>query len=71
MGEGARLFNLGLKEGELNRNGGGGGGLFQLIQNLIFQENNKLVMSLQCHLYPNSMIHQGFKDQVQYKVTEM
>ena len=28
-------------------------------------------MSLQCHLYPNSMIHQGIKDQVQYKVTEM
>ena len=28
-------------------------------------------MSLQCHLYPNSMIHQEIKDQVQYKVTEM
>ena len=28
-------------------------------------------MSLQCHLYPNSMIHQGIKDQVQHKVTEM
>ena len=28
-------------------------------------------MSLQCHIYPNSMIHQGIKDQVQYKVTEM
>ena len=28
-------------------------------------------MFLQCHLYPNSMIHQGIKDQVQYKVTEM
>ena len=28
-------------------------------------------MSLQCHLYPNSMIHQGIKDQAQYKVTEM
>ena len=36
MGEGG-LFNLGLKEGEINRNGlGGGGRLFQLIQNLIF-----------------------------------
>ena len=33
--------------------------------------SDKLVMSLQCHLYPNSMIHQGIKDQVQYKVTEM
>ena len=28
-------------------------------------------MSLQYHLYPNSMIHQRIKDQVQYKVTEM
>ena len=28
-------------------------------------------MSLQCHLYSNSMIHQAIKDQVQYKVTEM
>ena len=28
-------------------------------------------MSLQCHIYPNSMIHQGIKDQVQYNVTEM
>ena len=28
-------------------------------------------MSLQCHIYPNSMIHQGIKDQVQYKVPEM
>ena len=35
MGEGGRLFNWGLKEGELNRNRGGGL-LFQLIQNLIF-----------------------------------
>ena len=33
-GGGGGLFNLGLKEGELNRNGGGL--LFQLIQNLIF-----------------------------------
>ena len=36
MGEGGGLFNLGLKAGELNRNGGGGVGLFQLIQNLNF-----------------------------------
>ena len=28
-------------------------------------------MSLQCHLPPNSVIQQGIKDQVQYKVTEM
>ena len=28
-------------------------------------------MSLQCHIYPNSMIHQGIEDQVQYKVPEM
>ena len=28
-------------------------------------------MSLQCHLPPNSVIHQGIKDKVQYKVTEM
>ena len=28
-------------------------------------------MSLQCHIYPNSMKHQGIKDEVQYKVTEM
>ena len=28
-------------------------------------------MSLQCHFYPNSMIHQGIEDHVQYKGTEM